>query len=106
MVTSRASLSRQLGKHIESTHLQSSSSKLAQSLRQDSSSNGHAEAGKPDLQQPKVKQEPCEDDSAAGQPHQATDDLLPSSTDAHIPAEVKQEGVDQLAEPMQIDLAS
>ena len=70
----------------------------------DTSSNAHAEAGKPDLQQPKVKQEPCEDDSAAGQPHQATDDLLPSSTDAHIPAEVKQEGVDQLAEPMQIDL--
>ena len=69
-----------------------------------SSSNGHAEAGKPDLQQPKVKQEPREDDSAAGQPHQATNDLQPSSSNAQTPVEVKQEGGDQIAEPMQIDL--
>ena len=68
------------------------------------SSNGHAEAGKPDLQQPKVKQEPREDDSSAGQPHQATDDLSPSSSNAQTPIEVKQEGGNQIAEPMQIDL--
>ena len=69
-----------------------------------SSSNGHAEGGEPDLQQPKVKREPREDDSAAGQPHQATNDLSLSSSNAQIPKEVKQEGDSQIAEPMQIDL--
>ena len=69
-----------------------------------SSSNGHAEAAKPDLQQPKVKQEPCEDISPAAQPHQAADDLPSSSSNAQKPAEVKQEGGDQIAEPMHIDL--
>ena len=45
MVTSRASLSRRLGKHIESTHLQSSSSKLAQSLRLTTAATGTQRQG-------------------------------------------------------------
>ena len=40
MVKSRAVLSRQLGKHIQSTHLQSSSSKLALRLRQAAAATG------------------------------------------------------------------
>ena len=86
--------------HASAEQLQQSGTEPAPS----SSSNGHAEAGKPDLQQPKVKQEPCEDDSAAGQPHQAADALPSSSSNAAHFAEVKQEGGNQMAEPMRIDL--
>ncbi len=84
------------------------------------SSNGHKDSGKPDLAQPKVKQEPLAENSAAGQPHEATNGLPKlgsaqqehkqeqgsgSSSRAEQSVEIKQEKIPAPAESMQVDSA-
>jgi len=85
-----------------------------------SSSNEHKDSGKPDLAQPKVKQEPLAENSAAGQPHEATNGLPKlgsaqqehkqeqgsgSSSRAEQSVKIKQEKIPAPAESMQVDSA-
>ena len=84
------------------------------------SSNGHKDSGKPDLAQPKVKQEPLAENSAAGQPHEATNGLPKlgsaqqehkqeqgscNSSRAEQSVDIKQEKIPAPAELMQVDSA-
>ena len=78
-------------------------------------SNGHKDAGQPDLEQPKVKQEGSEQEPAAGVPHRATNGVPdkappqpqagPGSISSRLenPAEGMHKEVPPAAEPMQVD---
>ena len=78
-------------------------------------SNGHRDAGQPDLEQPKVKQEGSEQEPAAGVPHRATngvpDKALPqlqagpgsNSSRSESLTEGMHKEISPAAEPMQAD---